>query len=340
LSRADRVVNVRFHRRSIAVVALVGALALSQLPALAASAEDPWDPIQFNDPAPQTVEYGQGWVFDFAVDYAFVQFVYQQDKAVVSISGAPAGYKAGLNMYTVMGPEYLSYGSVYPAYEQPPLDVGSHLIKISGTDDSSDPPRAGATNPGVTVVVEKAKLGMDLRVLADPANGDAAIVTVKFTGRFVDEYQSSFFAGAAISPAGTWHITLTDDNGEVVVERNIERAAGDDVLATSFYWQGAEPGFVYTASADFIGSGSSANNFSVSSASDFSYTAPESQRAEPTSTATAQPNTELPQPAGFSLPLWALIVVGLLVAGLAALVTVLSVRLRRRPKPSTGEVSA
>jgi hypothetical protein len=112
------------------------------------------------------------------------------------------------------------------------------------------------------------------------------------------------------------------------------------VLATSFYWQGAEPGFVYTASADFIGSGSSANNFSVSSASDFSYTAPESQRAEPTSTATAQPNTELPQPAGFSLPLWALIVVGLLVAGLAALVTVLSVRLRRRPKPSTGEVSA
>src|SRR5690606_3293902 len=120
---------------------------------------------------------------------------------------------------------------------------------------------------------------------------------------------------------------------------SVERTAGDDTLATSFYWPDAQPGEKYTAAAEFSPSGASASNFTVSPSATVSYTAPHTVRPAPASPAPAPPAQALPAPAGFGLPLWMLIVVSVLIVGLGALVTVLGITLSRRPKAAAGEVA-
>ncbi len=329
---------MRINRTFIVAVSLVAGITLSQSVAASASAEEVPTVIEFTGETSRTVEYGQYWSFDMAGDFEFYNFVYGMRNFQVDATGLPAGYTVPLTMY-VSG--ISSAGYLSAPYEIAPLGVGSYSFSISGWSPiPPDKQYTAQSSTSAQLTIEKAKLGMELRVLADPANSDGAIVTAKFTGRFVDEYSSSFFPGSALSPAGTWKITLTDANGEVATERNVERVAGDDVLATSFYWADAEPGEQYTASASFTPSGDSANNFAIGAAQDFAYTAPESARPVPTSSATAKPDTSLPEATGFSLPLWALILVIVLIVALGALVTIFSVRLSRRTSVTAGEVQS
>lgn len=320
---------------AIAATALIG-LGLSQAAAVAASATDYPVEIAFASPASATIEYGQYWYFEVSGSSDYYYNIYSSGNSVVTATGTPSGYQAQQALY---GSFEGTKGQLSAGYDVAPLGAGTYTFSIGGTTSFGEDSYTGKTPSPATLIVEKAKLGVELRVLADPSNGDAAIVTAKFTGRFVDEYQSSFFAGAAQSPAGTWSITVKDADGEVAIERNVERAAGDDVLATSFYWADAEPGQQYTASAAFVPSGNSASNFSIGAAQNFAYTAPEEQRPVPTSTATEKPDASLPEATGFGLPLWTVILVAVLIVALGVLVTILSVRLSRRPSPSAKEVS-
>lgn len=327
---------MRINRRPAVVVALIAAAGLSQAAAPAAIAAD--YPVVVNFPtASVTVEYGQGWSIPVYTDFLFYDKIALTGSAVVSSTSTPSGFV----------PSYYfapSYGeassSIYTPYDFAPLPVGSYTFSVNGTYEQFGDTYTGQTPSPATLKIEKAKLGVELRVLADGSNGDDAIVTAKFTGRFVDEYSPSYFESSAISPAGTWQIVIKDKDGEVAVENTVERAAGDDVLATSFYWTDAEPGVQYTVTAEFTPSGTSGNNFTITPAQAFSYTAPDAQRPQLSSTATAKPDTSLPEATGFGLPLWLLIVVIVLIVGLGTLVTILSVRLTRRPSTSTGEVSS
>ncbi len=326
---------MRIYRRSIAVAAIAATVGLSQAAAAPAIAAD--YPVVVNFPTTSlTVEYGQSWSIPVYTDFNFFGKIVVNDAAVVTSTSTPAGYAPSV----YFSPPYNgATGQLYAPYEFDPLAAGTYTFSITGTYDDFGDVYSGSTPTAATLKIEKAKLGIDLRVLADKSNGDEAIVTAKFTGRFIDEYSSSYFDGVALSPAGTWHITIKDEDGEIAAESTVERAAGDDVLATSFYWPDAEPGKQYTASADFTPSGASANNFSVSPAQKFAYTAPDPQRPELSSTATTKPDSNLPESTGLGLPLWLLVVVIIIIIGLGAVVTLLSVRLSRRPSASTGEVA-
>lgn len=333
---------MRINRRRTIPLALLAALALTQGMAGTASATDyPNDYyIVFSDLTPVTVEYGEYWSFPLDCEGStFYYGAYQPGLAVTTANGTP--YAAQLNLYTQFGPTYPCSGTVSTGYEVRPLKAGSYDIKVGGTYDDGTDTHSGETPDPAHLVITKAALGIEARVTADPNNGSGAIVSARFTGRFVDEYQSSFFPGAALSPAGEWHITLKDEDGKVAVGHDIERSAGDDVLATSFYWNGAKPNAQYSATAEFVPAGASGANFQVSPATAFSYTAPAAQRPVPTSTATAKPTADLPDASGFGLPLWALILSVILILGLGVLVTILSVRLNRRPTaPAIGAVAA
>ena len=323
-------------RRSAAAVALIAGVALSQTAVASATAADVPVVVEFTTSS-ATVEYGQYWTFPMTADSDFFSEIFQPASFTITATGTPGTYAPVLSLFSSSGNVT---GNLAAPYEVAPLGAGSYTFSVSGSAADGVHTYTGKTPTPATLTVEKAKLGVELRVLADPSNGTGAIVTAKFTGRFVDEYSSSFFPGAAQSPAGSWKITIKDADGAVATERNVERPAGDDVLATSFYWADAEPGEQYTASATFVASGVSANNFSVTAAQDFAYTAPESARPVPTSSATAKPDTSLPEATGFGLPLWALILVIVLTVGLGVLVTILSVRLHRRSSPHTGEVQS
>ncbi len=326
---------MRINRRLGASV-LLAAIVLSQAGVSSAQAADVPVAIQFSDPTSATLEYGQYWYFPLTSDADFYYNVYTGNHYTTPMTGVPAGYVPVLSMYASGG---AAQGSLSAPYEIPPLKVGTYTFKVDGSYDDGFNVYHGATPTAAQLTVQPAQLGIELRVLADANNPAAAIVTARFTGRFVDEYQSSFFEGAALSPAGEWHITLKDEDGEIAIERNLERSAGDDILATSFYWTDAKPDTEYSATAEFTPTGASATNFHVASATTFTYTAPQDPRPVPSSTATAKPTADLPEASGFGLPLWALIVVILLIIGLGVLVTILSVRLSRRPAaPSTGAV--
>ena len=287
--------------------------------------------VVFAEPSSRSAEYGEAWLFGFTAPSGLENHA----PVPVTSTGTPTGYMPSSASYFAPGG---IAGYVSTAYEAAPLKVGDYTFSVEDEANYVSPCVSTAMPAHLTVT--PAKLGVELRIVPDPANGDAAIVTARFTGRFIDEYSSSFYPGAPQSPAGIWNITIRDSDGEVATERSSERAAGDDVLATSFYWDDAEPGEQYTASAQFTPGGASAANFAITQASDFDYTAAEAQRPVPTSTATAEPDTSLPEATGFSLPLWLLIVVGGLILGLGALLTVLSIRLSRRSTAANQEAAA
>ena len=326
---------MRIIRRSAAAFSIAAALAL--VPTAPASAVE-YDQVAFTTTT-STLEYGQSWSFPVEAGYFFYSSGYQSGKVAVVSTGTPSGYTPSLSLYEAGGQTATGY--LTAPYDVAPLSPGSYTFTITGDfTDAASVQYNVQTTPPAQLTITKAKLGVELRVLADTTNGTGAIVTAKFTGRFVDEYSSSFFVGAAQSPAGTWKISIKKADGTVATERNVERAAGDDVLATSFYWADAEPGEQYTASATFVASGVSANNFSIAAAQDFAYTAPQSARPVPTSSATSKPDTSLPEATGFGLPLWVLILVGAFIVGLGVLVTILSVRVHRRSSPRAGEVQS
>ncbi len=291
----------------------------------------------FDGPASLTLEYGEYWGFYAHGDSNFEQAIIN-NALVLTSTGVPSSYtpRVETNRDSYTG----TWAYVTGSYETPLLGAGSYTFSLAakpGFAYALCDPVVGQTAPPASLVITPAKLGIELRVLADPDNPQGAIVSAAFTGRFVQEYQSSFYTGGPLSPSGVWTITLKDSAGEVAKEYSVERAAGSDTLAQSFYWPDAEPGEQYTATATFQASG---GNFDIADAGPFSYTAPESVRPVPTSTASAEQPARLPEPAGFGVPLVALILGGILIVALGALVTILSVRLSRRSGTDTKEVVA
>ena len=329
---------MRRIRGTVAAAALIAGFVLSQTAAGAASAADIPAPIEFNAPATLSVEYGQYWSFAVTPSSDFLYSIFDNGGSTITNTGAPAGYTPDLSLYSPSAGAYA--GSLSTSYVAAPLPVGSYTFKIKG--EKSFPPDTyiGETPTSAQLTVTKAPLGIDLRMIADPNHPEAAVVSAQFTGRFVDEYISSTFDYAAISPAGQWSITVKDDAGEVVVERNFERSAGDDNLATSFYWNGGKADAEYSATATFTPSGASGGNFTVAPSNTFAYTVPLSVRPTPSSTAPAEAAGALAEASEFSLPLWALILAAVLIVSLGVLVTLFSVRLRRRSAPNTEAVAS
>lgn len=311
-------------------------MAVSQAPAGSALADDR-DVVVYFEPTTATAEYGEYWIFPIKAEYAFYESVFLPDRYDLASTGVPAGFTPDVYMYGTSG--NVNGQLSYP-FEYEPLDVGTYSFSLSGSGPTSTGTVTGETATPATLTVTKARLGIELRAVPDVSNEELIVVTARFTGRFVEEYQSSYFPTSPQSPEGTWHIVVEGSDGTVAVERSIERSAGDDVLATSFLWTDAEPGVEYTATAEFVPSGASGGNFAVTAASEFDFTGAEEQRPTPSSTAAAQPDTGLPDAGGFGVPLWSLIVSGVLVVGLSALLTILSVRLRKRPSPTAEEVAA
>jgi hypothetical protein len=333
-------VRVRIKRRHAVPAAALAAILLSQGLAASATADDWPNAVSFTDPKTATLEYGQYWYFPLSCDADFYNNSYSAGTATATVTGAPSGFTPQFDMYTSFGPGSTCSGGVATGYDTAPLNAGNYSITVRGSYEDGGVTYNAQTPTPAVLTIEKAKIGVELRVVPDSSDAEAVIVTARFTGRFVDEYQSSFFPGAAKSPAGIWKITLVDSAGEVATERSIERAAGDDVLATSFYWADGEPGQTYTASAQFTAESSSASNFAITQAGDFDFTVADSPRPVPSSTAAAEPDSHLPEATGFSLPLWVVVVSTLLIVGLGVLVTLLSLRLRRRSTATTGEKAA
>jgi len=325
------VATVTMNRPSTAAAALLGALAATFAAGSAAHAADYPVDVRFDDPTSLTIEYGQPWAFPFTTGYLPDSGPANQ-YFEVRTTGSSTTYTPSLfinNDHSGSGSTF--QGRIYPSWDSQPLAAGSYSFTVildlsTGTADTI----GGETPTPARLVVSPAKLGIEATVVADSSNPTGAIVSARFSGRFIEDYQSSYNEGAALSPAGAWHIVLTDEEGDVAVEKTVERSAGDDNLATSFYWADGKADEKYTAVVEFVPTGVSADNFTIEAAEPVTYVAQPDARPTPSSSATATPE-EVPEPVGFALPLWTVLLDVLLIVALATLVTILAVRLRKRP---------
>jgi len=313
-------------------VALTGTLVLgfviSPFTAGPAAAEECALDINFSAPTSVSVEYGEYWEFIFTANQELGSASYP-DEIVVTSTNVPSGYAP--SFYYSRSTGYAVPGSLSTQWDTP-LAPGSYTFSISTSFSDDYTPcdsYVGQTPTPATLTVVPAALGIELRALPDTSNPQGAVVSASLTG---DQIDRGFYEGPA-TPSGSWHFVVLDDSGAVAVERNIERAS-DDPLGASFYWLDAEPGKTYSVSASFELSGSSAGNFDIADSNVVSYTASESERPTPTSSSAGQPDAHLPAATGFGLPLWLVIVAAILLVGLACLLTVFAVRLRRRPGTS------
>ena len=321
--------GIEVGRRSVAPVAGLLAITVGLLGLASASAASA-DPIVF--PADQlTAEYGSSWSLQAPVTPA-PYYGYGTYTAAVTMNGAPKGY---------VPQSYLTPGStsnssvvyVWPQTETRPLSVGAYSFDVVVTSPYGA--EAIATPASQKFTITAAKLGIEARIVADSANPADAIVSARFTGDFAESLRSTAFPDAAYTPSGSWHIAITDSNGGVT-DWTIDRLGTDDVMATSFVWPNAEPGQIYSVGAEFIPSGDAAKNFVITPSSAFSYTAPTTERVFASSEASEAQPLEPAKVMEFSVPIWWLVLAGVLVASLVALLVIQAVRLRRPVSGTSG----
>ena len=321
-------------RRTLAaaILACVLTAVLSLGSVAAANADVP--PIVF-DPKTTTAEYGQSWAVEGTVSPSpFASW--STPTAIVAMRGTPNGYTPNAQAYHDPSTNTMR-ATVYSSYTARPLNAGTYNFDMVVTNGYGGA-GAGTSRPQ-PLVIEPAALSIETRVVEDAADPSSAIVSARFVGKFVDNFQTTQFPTAPFTPAGEWQISIVDSTGETTSWK-VARTDTDDVLATSLLWAESKPGEQYTATAEFVTSGTSSNNFSISGSAPFSYTAPTSERQFAPATAPSAPEIEPAAPATFSVPLWWIVLAGVLVAALAAVLVILAVRLRRTPARSQKLVPA
>jgi hypothetical protein len=323
--------RIRASLRRVALAAVGAGLTIAVMQAGGVSANASMRvtdvPYAFSAPSTVTIEYGQFWEFYAQSD----QMIGNMHKTSVVVAGAP-DYHPDADYPSDYQPQNFAYISIWPSSSQPPLEPATYKITTStwcGWPDMHtgelEDEQLATTDVPATLVVTPAKLGSEVKVVGDPNNREAAVITAKFTGQFVDEYRPrTGRVEAPITPGGTWSIRITDPTGDVVLEQTIERAAGETPLANTVYWTEGEPGTDYDVEATFTLDGESANRYELTQPTASNYTASEDVREAPTST--AKPVARDLQEAGFTLPLWAVVLLGLVLAGLAGAVALFTIR--------------
>ena len=326
--------------QSAVLVGLVWALCLSPgaLAVAAPNADNPYEVvIAFDSGVHETIAYGESWDFDVYADSTFYYSIFLSHRYTVSIVGAPSSYTAQmyiLDPNTHPGRGEPS-GALYMDYSAPPLTAGTYTINIVGSGvTNSDGTAHGKTPTPALLTVTPAPLTIDLRATADPSRPDATIVAASLSGQYIDRYANGYADDPYELPAGEWNITVTDDNDHVVGDYSTQATGGDDAFATGFYFTDATADTIYTAKATFTPSGALAPSFSVSPSSEVSFTPRLDTRPVPTSTAEAAIVPPQVEQTGLHVPIWVLIALGLLLAGLAAFGSELFLRLRKLARVS------
>lgn len=311
----------------VAVAGVLAMLAVTGGGAIAAQAATDDDPVLTWDSTTRTAEYGEYWSLSATLTNTLNQ--YGPWNVSGTLGGSPSGYAASYSSYSPL-PDTV-YGFMNPAESGRPLPAGTYTatMTMAGTGSLVGP--AGTpytTTSPATLTITPAALTVVLTVSADPSNASNAIVSGTLTGAFRDNFYTTSFAEGPLTPAGTWRLEVTDENGDVVHEVDVDRADTDDILGVSSYWSGVAPG-TYTVRATFTPAGASSTNFTITQAGPVTYTAAPAPGA--TSTAAPAPPAPPPSPeaSGMTLPGWIPLVAGVLSAGLLALLVVQIVRLRR-----------
>jgi hypothetical protein len=288
-------------------------------------------PLNWLDPATLTVAYGEYWTFTVATADSSAPV---PDPSPVTVTGATTPFSSSVSFFADTS-DGDRRGFIYQPVDRQPLEVGHYTFAVSTTKDSSGNHYVYATATTAQLTITKAALGVDLRVINDPSSTKNAIIALRLTGTYIDNlYPADGDPSAPLAPAGTWAVTLTGADGNVALQKSIDQAAGF-ASSLSFYWPDVPHDKTYKATATFTPAATSAGNFAVSPSTPVSYTSSPAAAPEPVPTEASATTHKDPGPQGFSLPLWSIILLIILIIGLAITVTILAIKSPGTP-PTAG----
>ena len=329
----------RSRRSGVVLLAAIAAMVLAPSPAIAEDTIEHEVDFLFDQPS-LVVDYGQYWSFSGHAESNVMGWTNGTTGLPLWVGQVPKvpGYAAQFIHSTSLGSSVA--GSIHPSLTQAPLNAGSYDVTVVG--EGAYPPdhyTLVVKNPA-KLTINKAKLAVDFRILADTGNRDGAIVTARLDGPFLNDYVYSVGApGAPVGPGGTWSYAITDASGKVAMEKTFQTEPGSIDVATSFYWADAVPGESYSGSLTFTPDSATAANFDITQAPKFEYTASPLQRPVPASA--VEPSDVAPAaPSGnFSIPFWLLLVAGAIGVGLTVAVLVLTMKFVSARQATDGDVA-
>jgi hypothetical protein len=318
-------------RASATAVALLGGIFIALAGPSTAFASDVNVPLSWIDPATLTVAYGDYWTFTVATPDSSSPV---PGPSPVTVTGATTPFSSSVSFFadTTDGDRR---GFIFQPLDRQPLEVGHYTFSVSTTKDASGDHYIYATATPAQLTITKAPLGVDLRIVNDPSSTKNAIVALRLTGTYIDNlYPADGDPSAPLAPAGTWALTVTGADGNVALKKSIDQAAGF-ASSLSFYWPDIPHDTTYNATATFTPAAASAGNFAVSPSTPVSYTSSPAATPEPVPTEASATTHKDPGPQGFSLPLWSIILLVILIVGLAVTVTILAIKSAGSP-PTVG----
>ncbi len=280
--------------------------------------------LKFVDTSP-SVEYGTWLNLDFTAHSWLATIGEDSINNVLHLtsSDVPGDFKSEISTYGLVDQ---TKGTAFQAGDGRPLAAGTYTFTLKLHYDDGTPGGVNETSPPATVTVTPAALTTELNVIPDPSAAHGVIVSSRLSGPFADNFGSQDFPNAPLAPKGVWHFEITDSTGAVAAQQD---QPSDGSLASSFYWGGAQAGTDYSATVKFSSASETASNFAIADATPVTFTGASSPRPEPTSTAAAAPIIETPTSTGFQLPVWLVVLLGIIITGLAAAAVVMYVRVSR-----------
>ncbi len=186
-----------------------------------------------------------------------------------------------------------------------------------------------STSAPQPITIEPAALGLTLTTQADPATPDALMASVVMTSDIESGY-------VGLTPGGSWTLRATDTAGEEVLSRELTVETDGYRYWANTYWADPPPGEKLTLT---VAASGVAPEYTVSDGTTTLSTA-----AAPTPPATPEPTPapdEVAAAESAALPLWSLILAGLvfLAALLTIVIRLVRRRARRTPTPELGDVA-
>lgn len=266
-------------------------------------------------------QYGQYWFVQLALtsnySVCYSAFTSTCSTAVKITYTGPASGSFVTGMYG----KSASFGVPDPLK---PFTVGTYSFSATFSDPSFGD-QVSTTTP-FKLTITPAVVGIDLRVTTDANHPSNAIVSARLTGDYV-AILDGFADSSPPMPAGAWKIAIDDGSGDSALAIDTQQAAGGRPYFSTV-WPGVPGGQTYSATGGFVFDAASAANFTVTPAK-ISYSSPAST-ASPTPTATA-PAIASGGNSSAAVPVWALLLAGLVALLCLVLIVVTTVRARRRP---------
>jgi hypothetical protein len=243
--------------RRLIVSALAAATAMLFAPVAAAEATATQEPfglsrIEFLDPKPAPVAFGEPWALEMSVAWSYEGFnpLTSKDGTVdISISGVDGVYANGLTIN--------AGGAVFFAQpdDKPLLAPGDYTVTASFVPAKGTFFPAVKTKKPAHLVITAVGVTPTAVLAEDPTTGAGATITATISGDYVSTH--------AGPPPGTWHFALVDEANAPVYDIDVAQTAGDGAPIHFTVPERLAPGGTFTLTSSFTPAGDLADGLVV-----------------------------------------------------------------------------